>query len=138
MGESGCVGWMFSKKGIFSFPKAQFTEDQLMETIWPKTKAVLEKTLTPGLYNLWIKPLAARARDGVLELTAPNAFVAAWVRERLSSQVAEAAAVVMASPSWRMVSTRSWSTTTSREATGAPFRDVARAMYVTLLQYYSA
>jgi len=31
MGESGCVGWMFSKKGIFSFPKAQFTEDQLME-----------------------------------------------------------------------------------------------------------
>jgi chromosomal replication initiator protein len=68
-----------------------------METIWPKTKAVLEKTLTPGLYNLWIKPLAARARDGVLELTAPNAFVAAWVRERLSSQVAEAAAVVMGS-----------------------------------------
>jgi len=31
MGESGCVGWMFSKKGIFSFPKAAFTEDQLME-----------------------------------------------------------------------------------------------------------
>lgn len=31
MGEAGCVGWMFSKKGIFSFPKATFTEDQLME-----------------------------------------------------------------------------------------------------------
>lgn len=31
MGEAGCVGWMFSKKGVFSFPKASFTEDQLME-----------------------------------------------------------------------------------------------------------
>ncbi len=66
-----------------------------METIWPQTKALLEKTLSPGLYNLWIKPLAARARDGVLELTAPNAFVASWVRERLVDPVAEAAAVVM-------------------------------------------
>jgi YebC/PmpR family DNA-binding regulatory protein len=31
MGESGCVGWMFAKKGIFSFPKATYTEDQIME-----------------------------------------------------------------------------------------------------------
>ncbi|EFL49420.1 Chromosomal replication initiator DnaA [Solidesulfovibrio fructosivorans JJ]] len=68
-----------------------------MDTIWPKTKMLLEKTLSPGLYNLWIKPLAARARNGVLELTAPNAFVAAWVRERLADSVAEAAAVVMGS-----------------------------------------
>ncbi|OLN30553.1 hypothetical protein DVDV_0509 [Desulfovibrio sp. DV] len=30
MGESGCVSWMFSQKGVFSFPKS-FTEDQLME-----------------------------------------------------------------------------------------------------------
>ncbi len=66
-----------------------------METIWPKTKELLEQTLSPGLYNLWIKPLSAKARDGVLELTAPNAFVASWVRERLADPVAEAAAVVM-------------------------------------------
>jgi len=66
-----------------------------METIWPQTKSLLEKTLGPGLFNLWIKPLAARAGDGCLELIAPNAFVASWVRERLVGQVAEAAAVVM-------------------------------------------
>ncbi len=66
-----------------------------METIWPKTKQLLESTLSPGLYNLWIKPLSARARDGVLELSAPNAFVASWVRDRLADAVAEAAAVVM-------------------------------------------
>lgn len=66
-----------------------------METIWPQTKQLLEKTLSPGLFNLWIKPLSARARNGVLELIAPNAFVATWVRERLSDAVAEAAAVTM-------------------------------------------
>ncbi|AGW14431.1 YebC/PmpR family DNA-binding transcriptional regulator [Megalodesulfovibrio gigas] len=31
MGEAGCVGWMFSKKGVFVFPKEKYTEDQLME-----------------------------------------------------------------------------------------------------------
>ena len=31
MGESGCVSWMFDKKGVFSFPKEKYTEDQLME-----------------------------------------------------------------------------------------------------------
>ncbi len=31
MGEAGCVAWMFSQKGILSFPKERFTEDQLME-----------------------------------------------------------------------------------------------------------
>jgi len=66
-----------------------------METIWPQIKSLLEKTLGPGLFNLWIKPLAARGGDGRLELIAPNAFVASWVRERLVGQVAEAAAVIM-------------------------------------------
>jgi chromosomal replication initiator protein len=68
-----------------------------METLWPQTKQLLEKTLSPGLFNLWIKPLSARARDGVLELAAPNAFVASWVRERLVDSVAEAASVIMGS-----------------------------------------
>ncbi len=31
MGESGSVGWMFQKKGVFSFDPAKVTEDQLME-----------------------------------------------------------------------------------------------------------
>ncbi len=31
MGESGCVAWMFDKKGVFSFAKEKYTEDQLME-----------------------------------------------------------------------------------------------------------
>ncbi len=31
MGESGCVGWMFDKKGVFTFDRQKYTEDQLME-----------------------------------------------------------------------------------------------------------
>jgi len=31
MGEAGCVAWVFHKKGFLQFPKAQVTEDALME-----------------------------------------------------------------------------------------------------------
>ena len=31
MGESGCVGWMFDRKGVIVFDKNAYTEDQLME-----------------------------------------------------------------------------------------------------------
>ena len=31
MGEVGSVNWMFTKKGVITFPKESFTEDQLME-----------------------------------------------------------------------------------------------------------
>ncbi len=31
MGESGCVGWMFERKGVFSFDKDKYTEDKLLE-----------------------------------------------------------------------------------------------------------
>jgi YebC/PmpR family DNA-binding regulatory protein len=31
MGESGCVGWMFERKGVLVFPKPEYSEDQLME-----------------------------------------------------------------------------------------------------------
>ena len=31
MGESGSVGWMFQKKGVFNFEKAKVTEEKLMD-----------------------------------------------------------------------------------------------------------
>ena len=31
MGESGCVAWMFARKGVFAFDKARYAEDALME-----------------------------------------------------------------------------------------------------------
>ena len=31
LGESGCVGWMFDKKGLFTFDRADHTDEQLLE-----------------------------------------------------------------------------------------------------------
>lgn len=33
MGESGCVSWMFSKKGFLTIPKNQISEDALLEIV---------------------------------------------------------------------------------------------------------
>ncbi len=99
-----------------------------METIWPKIKKLLEKTLSPGLYNLWIKPLSARARNGVLELTAPNAFVASWVRERLVDAVAEAGTAVMgARPKVEVVAARARAEAPDTPAAAAAAPRPARA-----------
>ncbi|WP_243367236.1 chromosomal replication initiator protein DnaA [Fundidesulfovibrio soli] len=62
---------------------------------WNHILHILERSLNPGLYQVWIKPLSAAVADGRICLTAPNEFVAAWVRDRLTGQIAEAAAQVM-------------------------------------------
>ncbi len=31
LGEAGCVGWMFDKKGVITLEKAKYAEDQIME-----------------------------------------------------------------------------------------------------------
>lgn len=59
--------------------------------LWPKLLLMLENRLEQGLFTLWIRPLTARMDGGVLELQAPNDFVASWVRERLTDTIREAA-----------------------------------------------
>lgn len=66
-----------------------------MDANWTHIKTILEKTLSPGLYNLWIKPLGANIVGDALVIDAPNEFVAAWVRERLTEAVTEAASSVL-------------------------------------------
>jgi chromosomal replication initiator protein len=63
--------------------------------IWNQIQRILERSLNPGIYQIWIKPLTASVKDGRLTLHAPNEFVAAWVRDRLVNHIAEAAAQVM-------------------------------------------
>ena len=69
----------------------------MLKDIWTDILATLEKSLNPGLFSIWIKPLAARYEDGVLNLYAPNDFVASWVRDRLMGLVADAALQTMGS-----------------------------------------
>jgi len=62
---------------------------------WQLILSLLEKTLNPGLFQVWIKPLEAVATDNALTLLAPNEFVAAWVRERLAGDILQAAQQAM-------------------------------------------
>lgn len=62
---------------------------------WNHIQRILEHSLNPGLYQVWIKPLTATFKEGCLTLRAPNEFVAAWVRDRLAANIAEAAAQVL-------------------------------------------
>ncbi|MEW5775107.1 MAG: chromosomal replication initiator protein DnaA [Thermodesulfobacteriota bacterium] len=58
---------------------------------WQLILSLLEKTLNPGLFQVWIKPLDAVVADDALTLLAPNEFVAAWVRDRLAGDILQAA-----------------------------------------------
>lgn len=62
-----------------------------MNDAWHQTLHILEKSLNPGLFKVWIKPLQAECRDNSITLKAPNAFVASWVKERLLDAVGQAA-----------------------------------------------
>lgn len=67
----------------------------MMTDAWNRILDSLSKSLNPGLYTIWIKPLTARCEDGCLTLEAPNDFVASWVRDRLLGVVRDAAVQVL-------------------------------------------
>ena len=52
----------------------------------------LRKSLDSGAFKVWIAPLHGEVKGPVLELTAPSAYVAHRVRERLGDMVLQAAA----------------------------------------------
>ena len=58
-----------------------------MTTQWRKICSNLQKRLTPGSYKVWIEPLHASISAQGLELVAPSAFVAEWIRDRLLSDI---------------------------------------------------
>lgn len=67
----------------------------MIKTAWNQILTSLEKSLNPGLYTVWIKPLKGTVDGNRLTLVAPNDFVANWVRDRLQQVIKEAAAEVM-------------------------------------------
>ncbi len=69
-----------------------------MKSEWPKIQEILRQSISPGLYQVWIKPLQAATRGDILELTAPNEFVAVWVRDRLLESITKAASRQMGRP----------------------------------------
>ncbi len=68
-----------------------------MQNVWERIQIILEKSLKSGIFQLWIKPLKGEyhSKKKTLVLSAPNEFVASWVRERLQTMIAEAAQDVL-------------------------------------------
>lgn len=78
-----------------------------MNATWSQILLQLRQSLPEGVCKVWLEPLAADVKDGAaagdganaeaaweLRLTAPNDFVAAWVRDRLRQPILQAAAGV--------------------------------------------
>lgn len=65
---------------------------------WDRIQSILLKKLKPGIFQLWIKPLKGALDTHHLTLVAPNAFVASWVKNKLASDICEAAAEILGTP----------------------------------------
>ena len=62
-----------------------------MKTQWLQICENLQNRLNPGTYKVWVAPLTAELEGDRINLTAPNGFVATWVRDRLLNDIADAA-----------------------------------------------
>lgn len=63
----------------------------LMKTIWAKISENLKMTLESGVFKVWVAPLQAHDVNGELRITAPNAFMAAYVERHLLGNIRGAA-----------------------------------------------
>jgi len=64
---------------------------------WKRIQLILEKSLKPGLFKLWIRPLKGdfNPESGRLSLEAPNEFIASWVKEKLENIILESSQDVL-------------------------------------------
>ena len=66
-----------------------------MKTQWLKICEDLQNRLNPGTYKVWVAPLTADLEgEGKIRLSAPNGFVATWVRDRLLNDISDAASAI--------------------------------------------
>ena len=83
-----------AKSLIVKETSSQYAADPMSRT-WQQIQSNLAKSLKPGIFQVWIKPLQASLQEQTLYLTAPNEFVASWVRDRLQESIAQAAAPIL-------------------------------------------
>lgn len=69
-----------------------------MDAHWSTILLQLQNSLDSGVFKVWVAPLHGRVEGSVVDVYAPNAFVATRVRERLSAALTEAAATVLHLP----------------------------------------
>ena len=58
-----------------------------MDDFWSHCLAHFERSLNPQQLNTWIRPLSVHQSPGKVVVTAPNNFVAQWVRNKFMGEV---------------------------------------------------
>lgn len=69
-----------------------------MNEKWKQILENLQKTLDSGVFRIWVAPLSAEVDANGLHVSAPNAFMAEWVKRHLKEALAKAAAPVLERP----------------------------------------
>ena len=62
-----------------------------MDEFWSHCLAHFERTLNTQQLNTWVRPLTAEAVAGLVTVTAPNGFVAQWVRDKFLPEIEQLA-----------------------------------------------
>ena len=62
-----------------------------MDEFWSHCLAHFERTLNTQQLNTWIRPLTAKVGAGEVSVTAPNGFVAQWVRDKFLPEIEQLA-----------------------------------------------
>ncbi len=62
-----------------------------MDEFWSHCLAHFERTLNTQQLNTWIRPLVAEEVVGQVDVTAPNGFVAQWVRDKFLTEIEQLA-----------------------------------------------
>ena len=58
-----------------------------MDEFWSHCLAHFEQSLNPQQLNTWIRPLSVEMIPGLVTVTAPNGFVAQWVRDKFLPEI---------------------------------------------------
>ncbi|MBS4058127.1 MAG: chromosomal replication initiator protein DnaA [Bacteroidales bacterium] len=58
-----------------------------MDNFWSHCLAHFEQSLNPQQLNTWIRPLTVEQNDGAITVTAPNNFVAQWVKNKFLGEI---------------------------------------------------
>ncbi len=69
-----------------------------MHEFWSHCIAHFERTLNAQQLNTWIKPLAVQVNEDQILVTAPNRFVAQWVREKFLHDIEQLSRDYFSSP----------------------------------------
>lgn len=67
-----------------------------MQQKWTEIRQNLKKMLEPGIFQIWVEPLAAEISNTRIIIFAPNSYMRDWVRKRLEPAMRQAASRVLA------------------------------------------